>query len=83
MINLHIFHSVSLVQVRTWPSKNVSVTLVLLITRTCQSAISNYPSVLISTARSSAGNCVPSPTMFFCLVVFSVGDVVADSFRFL
>jgi hypothetical protein len=71
VINLHIFHSVSLVQVRTWPSKNVSATLVLLIARTCRSTLSNCPSVSISTAQSSAGDCVPSPTMFCCLFVFS------------
>jgi hypothetical protein len=82
VINLHIFHSVSLVQVRTWPSKNVSANLVLLIACTCCSALSNCPSVSISTAQSSAGDCVLSPTMFCCLFVFSVGDVVADRFRF-
>jgi hypothetical protein len=82
VINLHIFHSVSLVQVRTWPSKNVSATLVLLIARTCRSALSNCPSVSISTDQSSAGDCVPSSTMFCCLFVFSVGYVIADRFRF-
>ncbi len=60
VMNLHIFHSVSFVQVRTWPSKKVSVILVFLIARTWCSALTDCSFVMIKIAWSSAGDCAMS-----------------------
>ena len=55
-------------------------TLVLIIARTCRSEMSNCNSVSISTALSSAGDCVLSSSSFCCWLLISVGDGCAGCF---